>query len=466
MNSVRRLSRLVGAGLFVLLAGCRVGPDYQRPAASVPGTYKELSPVPPHWKAATPADDTDRGTWWSIYHDPGLDRLESEVDIKNQNLKQYEAAYRQALAVVAEARSGLFPRVMAGGTAGEGRFIGTNVTETTGAAARASWDLDVWGKVRRQVESDSAAAQAGAAELASIRLSAQAGLATDYFELRYEDSLAKLLRDTVAAYQRILDITHSQYAAGSAALSDVVMAETQLQTAQAQLVAVSASRAQYEHAIALLTGQTPTELTIPVAELVSAVPEIPVTMPSTLLERRPDVAQAERLMQRENALIGVAQSAYYPDISLSGLIGYAGAGGVFPLSSPVWSLTASGSELLLDGGGRSAAVAAARAVYDQSVASYRQTVLAAFHDVEDALSDLRILAAESEAQAAAVASSQRAVELALREYQAGAQTYTTVANAQVSALAAKEAQLQIQENRLRASVALLQALGGGWRADL
>jgi NodT family efflux transporter outer membrane factor (OMF) lipoprotein len=434
----------------------------------VPAAFKEAPRAPAGWKVATPKDDADRGKWWSVYHDPLLDRLEAAVDIDNQNLKAYEAAYRRAQAVVDEARSGLFPALFL--TPAASRSRASNVTKTTySLEASASWDLDVWGKVRRQVESDSAAAQASAADLASIRLSAHAELATDYFELRYQDSLRRLLSNTVSAYQRSLEIATNQYNAGTAARSDVVTAETQLQTAQAQLVAVGISRAQFEHAIALLTGQPPAGVAIPAAALRSTVPVVPVTLPSALLERRPDVAQAERTMEQENALIGVAIAAYYPDVSLSAAFGYASAPlrSLITASNQLWTLAANGSQLLVDGGGRPATVRAARAAHDQSVANYRQTVLSAFRDVEDALSSQRILARQAKALAAAVASSRKAVEIALHEYQAGSQAYTAVVTAQATALSNEESALQAQEAQFAATVALIKALGGGWNiADI
>ncbi len=464
MSLSRHLGLLSSVGLFALLAGCTVGPTYERPAVAVPVAYKELPPAPPGWKAAAPADDMNRGPWWSVYQDPLLDQLEAGIDIGNQNLKAYEAAHRQALAIVAQARSSLYPTLSASGSDGVGRTLGPNVRNSAVAYGGASWDLDLWGKVRRQVESNSAAAQASAAELAAVRLSAQAELATDYFELRYQDSLEQLLGGTVAAYQRMLDVAHGQYSAGTADASDVVIAETQLESAQAQLIAVGVSRAQYEHAIALLTGRPPSELSIPAGSLAATVPDIPVTLPSALQERRPDVAEEERLMQKQNALIGVALAAYYPDVSLSGLLAHAQTGDLAGLADPLWSLSASAGQLLADGGARRANVVAARATYDQSVATYRQTVLAAFRDVEDALSGLRILAQQSEAQGKAVVSSQRAVEVAQVEYEAQTQTYTTVATAQVTALSAEEVRLQIEESRLATSIALLKALGGGWDA--
>jgi NodT family efflux transporter outer membrane factor (OMF) lipoprotein len=429
----------------------------------VPLQYKELGAAPVGWKAAVPADDRDRGNWWSIYHDPLLDDLERRVGINNQNLKAYEAAYRQALALADEAHSNLFPTASAAPAVARSRSSGiTNSTRSVQISA--AWEFDLWGRIRRQVESQRASAEASAAQLHGVQLSAQAELAIDYFQLRYEDSLQALLSNTLTAYQRTLDITRNQYAAGTAARSDIVAAETQLQTTRAQLIAVGVSRAQYEHAIALLVGQPPSEIAIPVARLAAEVPTVPVTLPSTLLERRPDVAQAERTVAQENALIGAAVAAYYPDISLSGMLGYAGSpvSGLIAASNRVWSAAASGNQVLLDGGARSAAVAAARAAYEQSVANYRQTVLAAFQDVENALSSLNILADQAEAEAGAVALARQGVEIALHEYEAGTQAYTTVVTAQATALTNEEIALQIAAGRLTASVALLRALGGGW----
>ena len=448
---------------FAMLVGCAVGPDYRRPAVSVPARYKELPSTPAGWKVAAPADMRDRGRWWDIYHDPLLDELETKIDVGNQNLKAFEAAYRQAQAVVSEARSNLFPTLSV--TSGANRSRSDGVTGTTHVLeASAGWDLDIWGKVRRQVESARAAVQASAAELASVRLAAQADLATFYFQLRYDDSLQRLLRDTATAYQRSLTIARNQYEAGIVSQSDVITAQTQLQTTEAQLLAVGISRAQLEHAIALLTGQLPSELTISVAELTASVPDIPVTLPSTLLERRPDIAQAERSMEQENALIGVAVAACYPDISLSAAFGYVQAPlhSLISASSQVWSVATSGTQLVADGGGRSAAIAAARATYDQSVANYRDSVLSAFKDVEDALSSLRILAQQAEAQAAAVKLARRAVDIALNEYQAGTQSYTAVVTAEAAALSNEITALQVEENRLTQTVALIKALGGGW----
>jgi NodT family efflux transporter outer membrane factor (OMF) lipoprotein len=463
MNAVKRLSSLASIATTLLLTGCMVGPDYFRPSAAIPTKYKEISPAPAGWKAAEPADDRARGNWWSTYQDPLLDDLVGKVSINNQNLKAYEAAFQQALAISDQAQSSLWP--IATLTPSATRSHSSIKTGTTRSLEiSASWNLDLWGRSRRQIESDRAAAQASAAQLASVRLSAQAELATDYFQLRYEDSLQRLLTDTVTAYQRTLKITQNQYTAGVAARSDIVTAETQLQTTQAQLIAVGVSRAQYEHAIALLIGLPPSDIAIPVGQLAATIPVVPLTLPSALLERRPDIAEAERTVAQENALIGVAVAAYYPDISLSGMFGYAGspAARLVSASNKVWSAVANGNQILFDGGTRSATVAAARAAYDQSVANYRQTVLSAFHDVEDALSNLRILAEQAEAQARAIALARQGVEIALHEYEAGTQAYTTVVTAQATALANEETELQVAANQLTSSVALIKALGGGW----
>jgi NodT family efflux transporter outer membrane factor (OMF) lipoprotein len=459
----------VSAALFsaMFVAGCMVGPDYQRPTAPVPPAFKELS----GWKLSQPSDDADKGAWWAIYHDPELDRLERMVEISNQTVKEYEAQYRNAVALVAEARANLFPTVgLTGGVTrsaghssaalGGGGKSGTEYSVT----GTVSWDLDVWGRVRRQVESSVAGVQVSAADLANAKLSAQATLATDYFDLRAEDALTQLLHETTDAYRHALQITENQYHAGTTSNADVVTARAQLQSTEAQLVGVGVQRQQYEHAIAMLTGHAPAELTIAPAPLAIAVPVVPPGLPSELLERRPDIAAAERQMQAENALIGVQVAAFYPSISLSALGGLAGnpLAQLFNISNNVWSLGASASETVFSGGARSAAVAAARATYDQSVASYRQTVLTGFQQVEDALSSLRILEQQAAAEAIAVDSARRAVDITLNEYRAGTVAYTSVITEQTLLLADRQAALSVQQSRLVASVALIEALGGGW----
>jgi NodT family efflux transporter outer membrane factor (OMF) lipoprotein len=483
------MSRLLAASALVLSAfvsACMVGPDYKQPDAPVPSGFKELS----GWKPVQPEDAADKGDWWVIYHDPELDRLERMVEVSNQTVKEFEAEYRNAVALVGEARANLFPTVglTAGVTraAGGGGSSGTlrnssNVASNVGSSGASggssgrsttiysvegnvAWDLDVWGRVRRQIESNVAEAQVSAADLANAKLSAQATLATDYFDLRAEDALEQLLRETADAYRRALQIVTNQYRAGTAASTDMVTARAQLQSAEAQLVGVGVQRQQYEHAIAVLTGHAPAELTIAPAPLASAVPVLPPGLPSALLERRPDIAAAERAMQEQNALIGVQVAAFYPDISLSALGGFIGnpLSQLFTVANRVWSLGASASETLFSGGARTAAVAAARATYDQAVATYRQTVLTAFQQVEDALSDLRILEQQAAAEAIAVASARQAVQATLNGYLAGTVAYTSVITEQTSLLSDQQAALAIQQSRLVASVALVEALGGGW----
>jgi NodT family efflux transporter outer membrane factor (OMF) lipoprotein len=446
---------------------CSVGPNYHRPSAPVPTAYKEFK----GWKVAAPNDTINRGAWWSIYRDATLDGFERQISVSNQTLKQDEAAFQEARAEVREQQSSFFPSLTVTPQIERQKSGGGAIASRGGAAitsyslqGTATWEPDVWGKIRRSVESSVANAQATAAQLAAARLSAQALLATDYFELRYADSLKNLLDDTVKDYQRSLEITKNQYAAGTAARSDVINAEAQLLAAQAAAINVGVQRAQSEHAIALLVGKPPAEVSIPPASLAERVPIVPTNVPSTLLERRPDIAQAEREMQQENALIGVQVAAYYPTIDLSATLGYAGgpATALFSASNQVWSLMASASQTLLSGGQRSAAVAAARAAYDQSVANYREIVLAAFQNVEDELASLRILGRQIGVNQAAVQAAQQAVEITLNEYQAGTVAYTTVITAQVTLLADQETALLVQESRLIASVALVQALGGGW----
>jgi NodT family efflux transporter outer membrane factor (OMF) lipoprotein len=465
--------------LCVGLTSCMVGPDYKTPDAPASAAFKELD----GWHPAKPADATDRGAWWSIYNDPVLDKLERQVDVSNQTLKESEAAYRTARAIVDEARANLFPTF--GVTASDTRSSrgggsinssgltslqsisgGRTTTEYT-LEGTASWDLDVWGRIRRQVESDVAAAQASAADVASARLSAQGQLATDYFELRGEDSLQTLLDQTVIEFQRALDITKNQYGVGVAARGDVMAAQAQLESTQALAVAVAELRGQLEHAIAVLTGHAPSELSIPAGSLTDSVPVMPPGIPSTLLQRRPDVAASERSMQEENALIGVAIAAYYPDISLSAFYGYSGdpLGSLIQTANRVWSLGATATQTLFEGGARSAAVTAARATYDQSVATYRQTVLTAFQQVEDELVALRVLEHQAQVEDAAVKSIRRATEIALNEYRAGTVAYTTVITEQTQELTDEQTALSIRQSRLVASVALVQALGGGWETS-
>jgi NodT family efflux transporter outer membrane factor (OMF) lipoprotein len=454
------------------LGGCLVGPDYHQPPFSPPAAYKEA----PGWTPAQPMDGVPKGAWWTIYGDPDLDRLEPLVAVSNQTLAEDYDAYQESLEIVKEAQGELFPTVSLTGSAtresgsgsgGAGETSGfSSGPRTSGAFEGAiDWTPDIWGKIRRQIESDKAAAQVSAADLANATLSEQATLATDYVELRASDADIQLLRQTVAAYQKSLQITLNQFNAGVAAQSDVITARTTLEGAQAQLIGAAEARAQYEHAIAVLVGHAPADLTLPPGSLMTSVPDIPAGVPSTLLERRPDIAAAERTMAEENALIGVAVGAYYPDISLSALGGFTAdpIGGLFSVSNSLWSLGADASETLYEGGTRSAEIGAAKFTYDESVASYRQTVLTAFQQVEDALSDLRILGQQAQVEQAAVADAAQAVQIALNEYEAGTAAYTTVVTAQATLLADQETALTVQENRLEASIALIEALGGGWQ---
>ena len=441
-----------------LLGGCAVGPDYQRPPAPVPASFKE---APAGWRVARANDPVPRGAWWNVYGDSLLDTLVPQVAIDNQNLKAYEAAYREALALVSQARAGLSPTVAVSPGATR-QHTDHDSSTTRSAEVTGSWEPDLWGKARRQVESEKAAAQASKAELADLTLSAQAELVTDYFELRYQDSLALLLQRTVDAYTRSLQIAQNKYAVGVASRSDVITARTSLASTRASLIGAEQLRDQYEHAMALLIGKPPSALGIPAAPLAMPVPDIATVLPSTLLERRPDIAEAERTMQQQNALIGVAQAAYYPTIDLSADAGYSGLGKLLSGSNAIWSLAASASETLFDGGARSGTLDAARAAYDQSVANYRQTVLAAFQDVEDELSNVRVLGQQAIAQDDALQLARQAETIAINEYKAGTVDYTTVTTAQATALDAEQTTLQITEQRLISTASLIRAVGGGW----
>jgi NodT family efflux transporter outer membrane factor (OMF) lipoprotein len=454
-----------GALLLLLLGGCMVGPDYHRPAPVLSAQYKELA----GWVPAHPADDIPKGAWWLIYHDPFLTSLEGRVAVSNQTIANFAAQYAQAQAIVDETRAQLFP--VLGATASVTRSrAGSGGVGTGGGGTRtqyivqgsASWDLDLWGRIRRQVQSDVAAAQVSVADLRNAVLSAQASLATDYAELRYEDSLFDLLQATVEAYRTALRITHNQVVAGIAAPGDEALAATQLASAQASLVNVGVARGQYEHAIAVLAGLPPANLAIPHAGLGDDVPVVPAGVPSVLLQRRPDIAAAERTMAQENALIGVQVAAFYPDVTLSADFGWEGGpiGMLFSAANRVWSLGAGATETLFEGGARSAAVRAARAAYDASVASYRQTVLSALEQVEDDLVALRVLQTQAAAEDAAVLQARRSVAIALNEYRAGTQAYTTLITAQTALLSNEQAALSVREQRWVASVALVQALGG------
>jgi NodT family efflux transporter outer membrane factor (OMF) lipoprotein len=470
--------------LAVFLAACAVGPNYKPAAAPVPTKFKELK----GWKLAAPSDALDRGDWWALYRDKRLDFLLRQVEVSNQNVAVQAAAYEQARALIREAQASLFPTLTAsydytrtrrgpgvtgggssfspsggGGSSGHGTY-----TTTVTAALTGSWDLDVWGKVRRQIEANTSAAQASAGDLANVKLSQQALLATAYFNLRAADSLRDLLDRTVVEYKRTLQIVQNQFNAGYAVTSgDVATARAQVETTQAQAINTQVQRAANEHAIAMLIGRPPAELSIARHDLTGSIPRIPVTLPSTLLERRPDIAAAERSMQQENALIGVAEAAFYPDITLSGLLEWIGKNPLpFTVANEVWALGAMASEPILEGGLRVAQLDAARATYWQSVATYRQTVLTAFQQVEDELAAIHYLSQQLAVQESAVKDAQTAVNVYLNQFEAGTIAFTTVVTAEVILLGDEESALTIRQNLFLASVLLIEDLGGTWDTTL
>ncbi len=454
------------------VAGCMVGPDYSRPSVETPLAFKEggaredsAASVASRkgWRPAAPNDGAERGDWWRVFNDPTLDRLVRAVDVDNQSLRAQIAAYEQARGFVAQARASLFPTVIGAPNVTRSRVGGSERT-TVSLQGQASWELDLFGRIRRTIESEVATAQASAADLALVRLTIQAEVATNYLSLRYQDSLQRVFDENIAGFKKSLAITENQYAAGVAARSDVITAQTLLQTTQAQAIAIGLQRAIFEHAIATLTGRPPSELSLPVAPLAARPPAVPVGIPSTLLERRPDIAQAERTVQAQSELIGAAVAAFYPTLTLSASGGVSGlaSNGIFSAANQVWSVAAAGTEVFYDGGARAAALRIARAAYDAAVANYRQTVLTAFGEVENGLSGVRILGRQQAAQDAAVASAQRGVEITLNEYRAGTQNFTTVVTAQSLALNAQITALQIRLNRFTTAVSLIRALGGGW----
>jgi NodT family efflux transporter outer membrane factor (OMF) lipoprotein len=450
------------------LGGCAVGPDYKTPVTTVPTAFKE---APPGWKVAQPSDHDPRGAWWEVFGDPTLNGLIDQANQANQSIAQYEAAYRQATALTAEARSAFFPTIT--GTAsdtrsGSGRNASSTGRSTVGnsysAELAASWELDLWGSVRRSVASQRASTQSAQANLANARLSVQGTLAEDYFQLRTLDSAQALYDDTVKSYQDYLTLTQNRYAQGVAGRVDVVQAQTQLQSAQASAIDNQVNRAQYEHAIAVLVGVPASTFSVPVAPLQGEPPTIPLRLPSTLLERRPDVAAAERSAAAANEKIGVAQAAYFPTLSLSASGGLASS--VFSnwLTAParVWTIGPQLAGTLFDGGLRHAQVAEARATYDQAAATYRAAVLTAFQDVEDNLASLRILANEATIQRQAVASAQQSLAISTNEYKAGTAQYLDVLTAQATYLSARRSLVDVEGRRMVAAAGLIKALGGGW----
>ncbi|MFM0734861.1 efflux transporter outer membrane subunit [Paraburkholderia sediminicola] len=469
----RVLTIAVAAALATLLAGCAVGPDYKTPGAEIPASYKEAAPG---WKVAQPADRQDRGDWWTIYEDPQLNALEDKLNASNQTIAQFAAAYRQARALVGEARAAYFPTVGASAGATRSGNGSSSSGNSTTASSRsgvsnsfnvqldASWEPDLWGSVTRSVNAQKAGQQGAAADLANARLSAQATLAQTYFSLRALDSAQKLLDDTFAAYQRSLQLTQNQYAAGVAARSDVIQAQTQLQSAQAAAIDNGVQRAQDEHAIAVLVGEPASIFSIPPMPLTATPPTVPAQMPSALLERRPDIASAERKAAAANEQIGVAIAAFFPSLTLSATGGFENSVFSQLLTAPsrFWTLGPQLAATIFDAGLRQAKTEAARAAYDQDVATYRQTILTAFQDVEDNLASQRILEQEIVVQRQAVDSAKQALAIVTNEYKAGTVGYINVLTAQTTAFTAEQKLQSIAGQRMVSSVGLVKALGGGW----
>ena len=456
---------------FAILSACTVGPDYVKPTVETPAGYKEMS----GWKVAQPRDDVIRGPWWEMFEDPLLNRLEGEVDISNQNLVVAEAQFRQARALVQAARSGYFPTVTAGASLTRSRrsFSGSSGLSSADTFTDyllpidVTWEPDLWGRVRRNVEANRAGAQASAADLASTRLSIQAALAQFYFQLRTLDAQKELLDATVAAFRKSLELTRNRYASGVVSRADVLQAETQLKTTEAQSIDVGVQRAQLEHAVALLVGKPASVFSIPVVPLSTPPPAIPVGVPSELLERRPDIAAAERRAAAASALIGAAEAAYFPTITLSASGGFESSNISHWLTWPsrIWSVGPAISQLVFDGGLRKAQTSQARAAFDANVASYRQTVLTGFQEVEDNLAALRILEEEARVQDDAVKAARQSVILTTNQYKAGTVAYLDVLVTQVAALNNERTAIDILGRRMAACVLLVKALGGGWNVS-
>jgi NodT family efflux transporter outer membrane factor (OMF) lipoprotein len=464
---IRGLALMLFICLPLLLAGCAVGPDYVRPEVETPAVYKENK----GWKVAEPKDGAVKGAWWDIFNDPKLGELMKQVNVSNQNIKVAEAQYRQAEGLARESRAGLFPVVglSATGSRYEKKSFSSSRLVTTGdyqLSGSVSWEIDLWGKIRRGVEAGEAGAAAGAADLESVRLSMQASLAQYYFQLRFLDSQKQLLDATVAEYRKNLVLTENRYQGGIASKADVYKAQTQLKTTEAQAIDIRVQRAQLEHAIAVLVGKPASSFSIPFSPLDVAPPAMPVGVPSEILERRPDIAAAERRMAAANARIGVAMAAYYPSITLDGSGGFDGSQFskwlVWP--SRFWSVGGAAAQTLLDFGRRGAQTEQATALYDESVASYRQTVLTAFQEVEDNLAALRILEEEAAVQGEAVKASSQSVKVSMNQYKAGIVSYLDVVTALTAQLSNEVGAISIKNRRMAACVLLIKALGGGWEA--
>ncbi len=456
-----------------VLFGCSVGPNYVRPSAESPAAYKEVQ----GWKPAQPSDQQPRGPWWEVFNDAGLNALVTQVAITNQTIKAAEARVREARALTEQARAAFFPIVTANasatrsGSGGGTRSTGSGTTVNLGGvhnnynvALDVNWEIDLWGRVRRTVEASEATGEASVADLEAAKLSAQAQLALDYFLLRAQDADIRLLNDTVGAYERSLQLTRNQYAVGVVGRADVAQAETQLKSTQAQAIDAGVQRAQLEHAIAVLIGKPPAQFSIAAEAVSNEFPAIPVGLPSELLERRPDIAAAERRAAAANAQIGVAESAFFPSMTLSATGGFQSSvlSQLFSLPSRYWSLGPALAQTIFDAGLRRAQTAQAIATYDENVANYRQTVLNGFQEVEDNLAALRILEQEASVQDEAVKAARESLAIVLNQYRAGTANYLAVIVIQAATLNNERTAITILGRRLTASVALIKALGGGW----
>ena len=451
--------------ILLSVAGCTVGPDYKRPTVETPSAYKELK----GWQPAEPQDQLPRGNWWEIYRDTTLNSLVSQVAVSNQNVLAAAAQYRQATALLDAALAEFWPNVSAGVSsisshAASTQFAINGVNTFDNLSLNASWEMDVWGRIRRLVEANRASAEASAADLRAAVLSIQTTLVESYMQLRVVDQQIALLQRTVAAYRTSLQITQNLYEGGTVSNLDVALANTQLKSTQAQLIDLGVQRAQLEHAVALLIGKAPADFSLAANNSLPALPIIPLSLPSALLERRPDIAAAERRVAAANAQIGVAQAAFFPALILNAAGGYQGASFANLLSAPnqFWSFGPALAGTLFDGGLLSAQKAQAVAVYDSSVANYRQTVLTGFQEVEDNLAALRILKQEIEVQQAATESAQTALLITNNQYQAGTVSYLSVMTVQVTSLNADSSELNMVGRDLVASVGLVTALGGSW----
>jgi NodT family efflux transporter outer membrane factor (OMF) lipoprotein len=470
-----RLS-LVGL-VAMLLTSCMVGPNYSRPSVPMTTAYKESPPAGDGWKIAQPSDQTPRGNWWEIFGDPQLNALEEQVTVANQDLKAAEARFRQARAMIGFARASEFPTISTGlGINSVRRSANAPFLTSTSNVGKTgdfllsfdlNYELDLWGRIRRTVTAAREEAQATAADLQTAQLSLQAELALNYVELRSADAQQRLLDDTVKAYTDALQLTVNRFEGGAAPKSDVAQAQTQLNTTRVQATDIAVQRAQFEHAIAILIGQPPATFSLSPAPLNLPPPPTPVGLPAQLLERRPDIAAAERRVAEANEQIGIARAAYYPTVSLGASAGFEGTSMANWLNWPslLWSVGMSMTQTLFDAGRRHATSEAALANYDALVAGYRQTTLTAFQQVEDNLAALRVLSQETDQQQQAVASAQEALELFTNRYKGGVDTYLQVITAQTMALANERNAVDILRRRMDASVLLIKAIGGGWHVS-